>query len=150
MPVEDNGKFGLVVIKRNIEPAFGTWAFPGGYIGKRETAEYAALREFQEETGLLYPLASDEPAGYLDKALIEDRSLYMEPIRTAVSDSGCLIVFLRSQFWIDIERLNDFVPNDECSEIKAIWEPEDLGFSYHTRLAAWFFDAWDGIKHDYV
>lgn len=43
---------GLVLVKRDIEPAFGRWSFPSGYVDRGETVEEAAVREVREETGL--------------------------------------------------------------------------------------------------
>ncbi len=38
--------------KRSIEPNFGTWDLPGGFVEAGETAEAGATREAKEETGL--------------------------------------------------------------------------------------------------
>ncbi|HLC27413.1 MAG TPA: NUDIX hydrolase [bacterium] len=40
---------GVVLIKRGIEPGYGKWVFPGGFVDRGETAEEAAIRETQEE-----------------------------------------------------------------------------------------------------
>lgn len=42
----------VLVVKRNIEPGYGLWALPGGFIETGETPEQACLRELYEETGL--------------------------------------------------------------------------------------------------
>ncbi|HOZ49818.1 MAG TPA: NUDIX domain-containing protein [Candidatus Hydrogenedentes bacterium] len=42
----------LLLGKRGIQPQYGQWALPGGYIELGETAEAAARRELAEETGL--------------------------------------------------------------------------------------------------
>ena len=42
----------VLLIQRGIEPFKGKWAFPGGFINMNETAEEAACRELEEETGL--------------------------------------------------------------------------------------------------
>jgi len=47
----------LLLIKRNIEPAIGEWAFPSGYIDKGEAVEDAAIREAKEESNLDISLA---------------------------------------------------------------------------------------------
>ena len=43
---------GLVMVKRGVEPQYGKWAFPSGYVDRGEVVEAAAVREVKEETGL--------------------------------------------------------------------------------------------------
>jgi 8-oxo-dGTP diphosphatase len=43
---------GIVLIKRAIEPGYGKWTFPGGFVERGEVAEAAAERETREETGV--------------------------------------------------------------------------------------------------
>ena len=42
----------VLLIQRKNEPCRGQWAFPGGFMNIDETAEAAAVRELQEETGI--------------------------------------------------------------------------------------------------
>ena len=51
LPLTDDG--GLVLLRRAIEPAYGTWAQPGGFLEADETAIQGAVRETFEETGLI-------------------------------------------------------------------------------------------------
>jgi ADP-ribose pyrophosphatase YjhB (NUDIX family) len=44
---------GIVLIQRSIEPGYGRWTFPGGFVERGEIAETAAARETLEETGLM-------------------------------------------------------------------------------------------------
>jgi 8-oxo-dGTP diphosphatase len=42
----------LVFVRRGIEPGYGKWVFPGGYVDRGETLPTAAIREAREESGL--------------------------------------------------------------------------------------------------
>jgi 8-oxo-dGTP diphosphatase len=42
----------LVLVKRAIEPGYGKWVFPGGYVDRGEEVMMAAIREAKEEAGL--------------------------------------------------------------------------------------------------
>ena len=42
----------LVLVRRAIEPGYGKWVFPGGYVDRGEPLTTAAIREAREETGL--------------------------------------------------------------------------------------------------
>jgi 8-oxo-dGTP diphosphatase len=43
---------GIVLIQRAIEPGYGKWTFPGGFVERGERAESAAEREALEEAGI--------------------------------------------------------------------------------------------------
>ena len=43
---------GLVLVRRAIEPGYGLWVFPGGYVDRGEPLTVAAVREAREECGL--------------------------------------------------------------------------------------------------
>lgn len=42
----------VVLVRRAIEPGYGQWVFPGGYVDRGEEVQAAAVREALEETGL--------------------------------------------------------------------------------------------------
>lgn len=58
LPVTDDGA--VYLLRRGIEPGYGAWAQPGGFLEIDETAEQGAVRETLEETGLIV-----EPTGIL-------------------------------------------------------------------------------------
>ena len=43
---------GIVLTQRSIEPGYGMWTFPGGFVERGENVGVAAEREVFEETGL--------------------------------------------------------------------------------------------------
>jgi ADP-ribose pyrophosphatase YjhB (NUDIX family) len=51
LPVTDRGE--LVLLRRGIEPGYGLWAQPGGFLEIDETVNEGAVRETLEETGLV-------------------------------------------------------------------------------------------------
>jgi ADP-ribose pyrophosphatase YjhB (NUDIX family) len=51
IPVTDDGR--VILLRRGIEPGYGDWAQPGGFLEVDETVTEAAIRETLEETGYL-------------------------------------------------------------------------------------------------
>ena len=52
LPVwEQDGKLQVLLCKRAIEPRYGYWTLPAGFMENEETTEQAALRETEEEAG---------------------------------------------------------------------------------------------------
>jgi ADP-ribose pyrophosphatase YjhB (NUDIX family) len=47
VPLQDSK---IWLVRRNIDPAMGSWTFPGGYVDLGETVPNAAIREAFEET----------------------------------------------------------------------------------------------------
>lgn len=43
---------GVLLLRRGIEPAYGRWVFPGGFVDRGEHPEQAAVREAREEAGI--------------------------------------------------------------------------------------------------
>src|SRR3989442_13629673 len=51
-PVRAGSAGRIVLVRRAIEPGYGKWAFPGGYVDRGERLISAAVREASEECGL--------------------------------------------------------------------------------------------------
>lgn len=49
------GKLSVLLVERKHPPYRGCWAFPGGFMEMEETAGECAVRELQEETGVVAP-----------------------------------------------------------------------------------------------
>ena len=47
-----NGTGEIVLVRRAIEPGYGKWVFPGGYVDRGEPVLSAAVREAREEAGV--------------------------------------------------------------------------------------------------
>lgn len=50
--LKEEEKLKILLIERKFAPFANTWAFPGGFLDEKETAETAVSRELEEETGL--------------------------------------------------------------------------------------------------
>ena len=48
--ISDGGR--IVLVQRAIEPGYGKWVYPGGYVDRGELVRDAAVREAREESGL--------------------------------------------------------------------------------------------------
>ncbi len=55
-PATDRAAGGIVLVRRAIEPGYGKWVFPGGYVDRGEEITLAAIREAREESGLVVRL----------------------------------------------------------------------------------------------
>lgn len=113
---------GLLAVRRNIEPARGQLALPGGYVNLGETWQAAGAREVREETGLR--LAPEE--------------LTVVAVHSTPPPSHNVLIFglARPRTASDLAA---FTPNEETSELAVLTEPQPLAFSLHTRVAGEFF-----------
>ena len=107
-------------MRRGIEPRYGAWTFPGGFIEVDETAEEAALRETEEEVGLSLKL------GRL-------LGIYSRPAPEAPAS-----------WWWSFERPADGPPKpgDECLEV-AWFRPEEIPWEELAfETTAWALRDW--------
>jgi 8-oxo-dGTP diphosphatase len=110
---------GVVVVRRDIEPARGQLALPGGFIETGETWQEAAVRELREEAGL-----SGDPA---EVALVE-----------VVSTFGTINIFGRLPA-VDLADLPTSAPTEEATEWTVLTRPVPLAFPSHTDVVTSYF-----------
>jgi ADP-ribose pyrophosphatase YjhB (NUDIX family) len=91
----------LVLVRRAIEPGYGRWVFPGGYVDRGEELPAAAVREAREECGLHIRL---------DRLL----NIYSYSGRTPI-----IIVYAATAIG------GDLCADDECLEA-ALFEPQRI------------------------
>ncbi len=114
--IVDEGR--VLLVKRKFDPRAGQWCIPAGFMESGETPEHTAVRELEEETGLVGELTGlfHVYAGFDDPRVRAVLILY-----TARVAGGML------------------VPGDDA--IEAAWFaldalPEDIAFEAHRRALA--------------
>lgn len=123
LPVRhDDGRTGLVVVRRDIEPFRGELALPGGFIETGESWREAAVRELSEETGL---------AARPDEVNLFD-------VHSSFNGRSLLVFGLLPAR--DAADLPASAPTAESQEWLVRTAPEELCFPTHSRAMADFFD----------
>jgi 8-oxo-dGTP diphosphatase len=123
LPVDTaDGRRGLVVVRRDIEPGRGLLGLPGGFIELGESWREAAVRELFEETTIT--------ADADDVRLFDVHS----------TPSGMILVFglLPPRAVGDLPAV---APTPEATEWLIATEPLQLAFPTHTRAMADYFSA---------
>ncbi len=111
---------GILLVRRNIPPAVGELALPGGYLELGETWQEGAARELVEETGIRI-----DPAGIVE-------------FRVRSAPNGVVLLFGTAPA-VEPSHLERFAPHAETQELVVAEGPATLAFSLHTEaLAAWF------------
>ena len=118
-----DGRTGVVVVRRDIEPFRGDIALPGGFIETGESWREAAVRELREETGL-----TAEPD---QVTLFDVHSSY----------NGVTLLVFGALPPRPAESLPPSVPTDEATEYLVVTEPTPLCFPTHTAVLSDYFAA---------
>lgn len=116
-----DGRHGIVVVRRDIEPFRGEIALPGGFIETGESWQEAAVRELREETGLsAYP---------------EEISLF--DVQSSVNGYSLLVFGVLPPRLA--EQLPPSAPTEESMEWFVVTESVPLCFPTHTDVMAAYF-----------
>lgn len=117
-PVHTPDGLGVVVQRRDIEPARGQLALPGGFIEYGEQWQDALVRELREETGL-----TGDPA-----------SVRLFAVHSA-PHGGTIMIFgvLPARQLADLPAS---APTAEATEWLVLTEPTALAFSTHSEVLA--------------
>jgi ADP-ribose pyrophosphatase YjhB (NUDIX family) len=122
-PVLTPAGLGVVVQRRDIEPARGLLALPGGFIEYGEEWREALVRELWEETGLTGEAAS-----------VRLFAVHSAP-------SGGTIMLFGVLPTRRLEELPASTPTAESTEWLVLTEPTELAFSTHTQVLSDFLAA---------
>jgi len=116
IPVHDGR---VLLVRRAMNPARGTWVFPGGYVDRGEAVEDAARRETWEETGLrvhlerllgVYSREGDEVVliVYVGRVDSDDVVIGSEEIEAAWFAPDKLPDAATLGFWSTLQALDDW------------------------------------------
>lgn len=136
-PVEHEGRRGLLVVRRGIEPARGKLALVGGFLEEHERWQEGAAREVREETAVILEPSTIEPFYYVSTEPKPNRVLLFS---IAAPLTGAL---------------PPHVPNAETAERGIIFGLEGLedefGFALHLEAARRYLGR-EGLvgPHGYV
>jgi len=111
-----------LLMRRALEPRYGAWTFPGGFMEVNETAEEAALREAEEEVCL---------------------SLKLGPLLGVYSrpGPGILVVVFRARAGSEPPK-----PGDECLSV-AWFRPEEIPWDELAfETTRWALRDWVALK----
>lgn len=131
-PISVEGRSGLLVIRRGIEPKKGTLAVVGGFLEDHEDVEHGGAREMREETGVEIDPSTLRPFWFV--------STRPKPNR--------VLLFLRGEPR-DAATLGPAVLDHETLERGVVFGPDGIetlfGFDLHVEAVKRFF-AETGIE----
>lgn len=122
VPVKDGARTGLLTVRRAIPPV-GQLAFVSGFMERGESWQQGAARELEEEAGV-----SVNP---------DD----LRPLHFVSTPDGATVLLFASAPAINAEDMPPFVPNEEASERRVIFECEPLAFPLHNEIASKYFST---------
>jgi len=126
--VSEEGRTGLLTIRRSIPPGIGKLALVGGFVEEQETWQHGGAREVREETGVIVDAATLEPLWYVSTEPRPNRILLF-----SVSPP------------VLVGALPPFTGDHETSERGVVFGPEGLdevfAFGLHAEAARRYFTS---------
>lgn len=122
VPVKDGPRTGLLTVRRAIPPV-GQLAFVSGFMDTGESWQQSAARELEEEANVRIDPYELRPLHFV-----------------STPDGGSVLLFATAPA-INAEDMPAFVPNDEASERKVIFECEPLAYPLHNEVATKYFST---------
>ncbi|MDQ5901251.1 MAG: 8-oxo-dGTP diphosphatase [Patescibacteria group bacterium] len=117
----------ILLIKRGVEPGYGKWALPGGYVDWDESLEDSAIREVKEETGL--DVVVENRLGYFDSTLRNYQNIAFL-FKTKVIGEPELVLQkdeILDSIWVEDKNLPENVAFDHNLMIESYWNLIDKG-----------------------
>jgi len=118
----DMGAGLIVMVDRKNEPH--GWSLPGGFVDPGESAEYAALREAKEETGL-------------DIELVRQFHLYSDPKRDPRGNMVSLVFLARAK--------GPLKPGSDAKDVATYHQanlPQEICFDHRAILKDYFMERY--------
>ncbi|CAN5820171.1 NUDIX domain-containing protein [soil metagenome] len=126
VPVVKNGRTGLLVVRRAIEPRKDKLAIVGGFLEEHETWAEGGAREVREETGVIIDAATVTP-------------LYF--VSTSPRPNRVLLFSVAAP--LEVAALGTYSPDKETSERGLVFGPDGLddlfAFPLHAEAGRRFF-----------
>jgi ADP-ribose pyrophosphatase YjhB (NUDIX family) len=123
-PIVKDGKTGVLVVRRGIQPGLGKLALVGGFLEEHESWQEGAMREVREETNVR--IETPSPFFYASSSPKPNR---------------VLLFSIAPQ--VEAKALAPFKPNAETAERGIIFGPDgiddDFAFSLHAEAVRLYF-----------
>ncbi|MBN8616333.1 MAG: NUDIX domain-containing protein [Deltaproteobacteria bacterium] len=137
VPIEDDGRTGLLVVRRAIQPQLGKLGLVGGFLEEHESWTEGAARETREEAGVVLDASTIEPLWFASSTPRPNRVLLFGAAKP-----------------IAVASLPPFLPSHESSERGLVFGPGKLldvfAFGLHVEAAQrWFSQRGITGEHDY-
>jgi len=116
----NNGRIGVIGVRRNIPPRKGSIALPGGFLAIGESWQEGTVRELWEETAVVRPAET-----------VQTFAVHSTP-------DGANVLIFATTAPIAENDIPPFVVTHEATERVILTEPVELAFPLHSQVLAEF------------